>query len=252
MSTKYIYVMGSESGAGKSTVCLGILAHLLVSGYDPNRLAYIKPVTQCSELQRVTLFCEQTKIPYIDLGRLVFSKGFSKDFIDGLTKPTKSLMTDVLSSILELGNHKDVVIIDGVGDPSVGSVVGVSNVDVALSLPCHVIFVGKPGIGSALDNTVLCVTFMQHKGLANIGVIYNKIAPSALPEIKKYITKRLPELLPKIKLLGFISNEQLAESQFKETVIKDIAHWFGSYLNLHFLLHDWLELDLNYMPRQVR
>ena len=33
-----------------------------------------------------------------------------------------------------LGNSKKVVIIDGVGDPSVVSIVGVSNVDVALSL----------------------------------------------------------------------------------------------------------------------
>jgi dethiobiotin synthetase len=249
MTTKYIYVMGSESGAGKSTICLGILAHLLVSGYDPNRLAYIKPITQCSEPQRVALFCEQTKIPSIDLGRLVFSKGFSRDFIDGLTKPTNALLTDVLTSILELGKDKDVVIIDGVGDPSVGSVVGVSNVDVALALSCHVIFVGKPGIGSAIDNTVLCVTFMQNKGLANIGVIYNKIALLALPEIKKYVTKRLPELLPEIKLLGFIGNEQPAETRFDENIIENIAHWFGSYLDLHYLYYDWLGLDLIYMPR---
>ena len=102
----------------------------------------------------------------------------------------------MLASILSIGKDKEVVIIDGVGDPSVGSVVGVSNVDVALSLPCHVIFVGKPGIGAALDNTVLCVSFMQHKGLTHIGIIYNKIPLSAFAEIKKYVTKRLPELLP--------------------------------------------------------
>jgi dethiobiotin synthetase len=198
VATKYLYVMGAESGAGKSTVCLGILTQLLASGLTPDQLAYIKPVTQCIAKQTVALFCEQTKIPYIDIGNLVFRKGFSKDFIDGLTKRSDELMADVLASILNIGKDKNVVIIDGVGDPSVGSVVGVSNVDVALSLSCNVIFVGNPGIGAAIDNTVLCVSFMQYKGLANIGIIYNKIPLSAFAEIKKYLITHKPQLISKV------------------------------------------------------
>ena len=242
MATKYIYVMGSESGAGKSTVCLGILAQLLALGLAPNRLAYIKPVTQCIAKQKVALFCEQTKIPYSDIGNLVFRKGFSRDFIDGLTKRSDELMTDVLASILSIGKGKDVVIVDGVGDPSVGSVVGLSNVDVALSLPCNVIFVGKPGIGAAIDNTMLCVSFMQCKGLTNIGIIYNKIPLSTFAEIKKYITKRLPEILPDITLLGFIGDDQIVETHLKDNSSEDIARWFTSYIDRKTLLCDWLGL----------
>ena len=242
MTTKYIYVMGSESGAGKSTVCLGILAQLLASGLAPNQLAYIKPVTQCIAKQTVTLFCEQTKIPYRDIGDLIFKKGFSRNFIDGLTKHSDELMADVLASILGLGKDKEVVIIDGVGDPSVGSVVGVSNADVALSLPCSVIFVGKPGIGAAIDNTVLCVSFMQHKGLTNIGLIYNKIPLSTFSEIKRYVTKRLPELLPEVMLLGFIGNDQIVENKLNNHASEEIAQWFSAYVNERTLLYDWLGL----------
>ena len=242
MDTKYLYVMGAESGVGKSTVCLGILAQLLASGLTPDQLAYIKPVTQCIVKQTVTLFCEQTKIPCIDIGTLVFKKGFSKDFIDGLTKGSDELMADVLASILDIGKDKDVVIIDGVGDPSGGSVVGVSNVDVALSLPCHVIFVGKPGIGAAIDNSVVCVSFMQYKGLSNIGIIYNKIPLSAFAEIKKYASKRLPELLPNVTLLGFIGEEQFVETHLQDNVGEDIVHWFTSYIDRKILLCDWLGL----------
>jgi len=242
MTTKYIYVMGSESGAGKSTVCLGILAQLLASRFNADQLAYIKPVTQCVTKQTVALFCEQTKIPCRDIGNLVFRKGFSRDFIDGLTKHSDELMTDVLASIHSIGKNKDVVIIDGVGDPSVGSVVGVSNVDVALSLPCSVIFVGKPGIGMAIDNTVLCVSFMQYKGLTNIGIIYNKVPLASIYEIKKYVTKRLPELLPEITLLGFIGEEQIDETQLKDNVSEEIAHWFSLYIERKTLLCDWLGL----------
>ncbi|MEY3879557.1 MAG: hypothetical protein RIQ94_352 [Pseudomonadota bacterium] len=242
MTTKYIYIMGSESGAGKSTVCLGILAQLLASGFTPSQLAYIKPVTQCIAKQTVALFCEQTKIPYLDISNLVFRKGFSRDFIDGLTKPSDELKADVMASILGIGKDKEVVIIDGVGDPSVGSVVGVSNVDVALLLPCHILFVGKSGIGAALDNTVLCVSFMQLKGLTNIGIIYNKIPLAAIAEIKKYVTKRLPDLLPKVTLLGFIGNDQIDETYLKNNSGKEIALWFSFYINKRILLYDWLGL----------
>ena len=244
MTTKYLYVMGSESGAGKSTVCLGILAQLLASGYASNQLAYIKPVTQCIAKQTVALFCEQTKIPCLDIGHLVFKKGFSRDFIDGLTMRSDALMADVLASILSIGKDKAVVIIDGVGDPSVGSVVGVSNVDVALSFPCSVIFVGKPGIGAALDNAVLCVTFMQNKGLTNIGIIYNKIPLAAIAEIKKYVAKRLPELLPEVTLLGFIGKEQIIETYLKDNSSEEIAQWFSSYIDQKTLLRNWLGLKV--------
>lgn len=248
MTTKYIYVMGSESGVGKSTVCLGILAHLLVSGYTSDELAYIKPVTQCITKQTVVLFCEQTRISYSDIGALVFRKGFSRDFIDGLTKPAVQLMADVLDSILSMGKGRKVVIIDGVGDPSVGSVVGVSNVDVALSFPCRVIFVGKPGIGAALDNTALCVSFMQFKGLTNIGIIYNKISLPAFAEVKQYVTKRLPELLPGVTLLGFIAEDQIIEAGLKNNVREEIALWFGPYVNERILFYDWLGLPQKTTP----
>jgi dethiobiotin synthetase len=240
MTTKYIYVMGSGSGAGKSTVCLGLLAQLLTSGFTPSQLAYIKPVTQCIAKQTVALFCEHTKIPCFDIGRLIFTKGFSRDFIDGLTRRSDALMADVLASIHATGKDKKVVIIDGVGDPSVGSVVGVSNVDVALSLPCSVLFVGKPGIGAALDNTVLCVSFMQQKGLNNIGIIYNKIPLLAVAEIKKYVKKRLPELLPEVMLLGFLAEDPFIEASLKDNSSEAIARWFSSFVNEKTLLCDWL------------
>jgi dethiobiotin synthetase len=227
--------MGAESGAGKSTVCQGILAQLLASGFTSDQLAYIKPVTQCTEKQPVTLFCEQKNILYRDLGSLVFKNGFSKDFIDGLTPRSDELLAEVLASIIAIGHGKVVVIIDGVGDPSIGCIVGVSNADVAAALPCKVIFVGKPGIGKAIDNTMLCVIFMQCKGIVDIGVIYNKIPFSAIAEMKKYVIKRFPELLPDVTLLGFIGNEESPEN---------IKNGFNNFIDKKSLLFDWLKLTM--------
>lgn len=244
MTTKYLYVMGAESGAGKSTVCLGILAQLLASGFAADQLAYIKPVTQCTGKQTVALFCEQQHIPHRYIGSLIFNKGFSKDFIDGLTQGADDLLAKVLASIFDIGKGKAVVIIDGIGDPSVGGVVGVSNVDIAASLACRAIFVGKPGIGAAIDNTVLCISFMQHRGIADIGVIYNKIPLAAMAEIKKHVTKRLPELLPEITLLGFIGKEQILETHLPYYAGNNIARWFASCIDRKTLLYDWLGLTV--------
>ena len=104
------------------------------------------------------------------------------------------------------------------------------------------IFVDKPGIGASIDNSVLCVSFMQLKGLTNIGFIYNKIPLAAIAEIKKYVSKRLPELLPKVKLLGFIGYVQIDETLLKNNSSEEIAQWFSSYVNERTLLFDWLGL----------
>lgn len=233
--------MGSGTGAGKSTVCMVILAQLLAAGFDPKQLAYIKPVTQCIAQQPVALFCEHTGIAYVDIGPLVFKKGFSKEFIAGLTKPAAVLMPNILALIRNLGKDKAIVIIDGIGHPAVGSVVGVSNVDLALALSAKALFVGNPGVGAALDNTVLCVSFMQTKGLNDIGVLYNKIPVSAFSGIKRLLSQRLPELLPDIILLGFIGDDITIKTPWTDNCDDVIAHWANAYLDAN-TLHDWLGL----------
>ena len=194
--------MGSASGVGKSTLCEGLLSQLLWNGYQPDQLAYIKPMTQCTDKQAVTVFCERKHIAHRSIGSLIFKNGFTKDFIDGSTKSSAMLLEDILAAISQVSDGKDVVIVDGIGSPSSGSVIGVSNVDLALSLAAPVLFVGRPGIGAAIDDTILAVSFMQQQGVQNIALIYNKISPSELVSIKHYVSKRLAELLPNVALLN--------------------------------------------------
>ena len=115
-------------------------------------------------------------------------------------------------------------------------------------MPCHVIFVGKPGIGAAIDNTVLCVSFMQQKGLKNIGIIYNKIPLSAFVDIQKCVTKRLPKLLPEITLLGFIGRDHIIENPLQDNASEELARWFSSYVDRKALLCDWFGLSASIFP----
>ena len=221
-------MMGSASGVGKTMLCEGLLSQLLVKGYHPEQLAYIKPMTQCTEKQAVTVFCEREHIAHRSIGSLVFKNGFTKHFIDGLTKNSAELLEEVLTTISQISKDKDIVIIDGIGSPATGSVVGVSNVDIALSLAAPVLFVGKVGVGAAIDDTILAVSFMQQQGIQNIALIYNKIPPGELVSVKYYVSKRLAELLPNVPVLDFIANHAQLDSHSKHQYAAMISQWFNS------------------------
>ena len=156
----------------------------------------------------------------------MLKRGFSKDFIDGLTKNSAKLLEDILAAISKISEGKDVVIVDGIGNPATGSVIGVSNVDIALALATPVLFVGKAGIGSAIDDTILAVSFMQQQGVQNIALIYNKIKPSELIRVKQHLSKRLAELLPNVPVLDFIVNHTLLDGQTKHQSAAKISQWF--------------------------
>ncbi|MCK5355634.1 MAG: AAA family ATPase [Methyloprofundus sp.] len=227
MKKKYLYFMGTASGAGKTTLCEGMLSQLLLNGYQPEQLAYIKPMTQCTDKQAVTVFCEQQHIAHKSIASLVFKKGFSKDFIDGLTKNSEILLQDILAEILALGKNKKLVIIDGVGGVSTGSVVGVSNVDIAHALAIPVLFVGKAGVGSTIDDTLLAMSFLQQQKIQNIALVYNKIPYSELISIQYYLTKRLAELLPNIPVLDFIADYPVLDKENKHQAAAKIYQWFN-------------------------
>lgn len=229
--------MGSASGVGKSTVCQGILAQLLADGYVPDQLAYFKPVTQCTDKQAVTQFCERNDIPHQEISTLIFKKGFSKAFIDGLSKTTETLLADLVTTITRVGKEKALVIIDGIGDPSTGSVVGVSNADIALALDATVIFVGIPGIGAAIDNTVLCLSYLQTKGINDIGLIYNKIPFAHRSEITRYVGRRLQQLVPNATLLGFITENAALQRDLNNEHYSAFEQWFGISIDSMLLKH---------------
>ncbi|NOQ16243.1 MAG: AAA family ATPase [Methyloprofundus sp.] len=228
MQTKYLYIMGSASGVGKTMICEGLLSQLLVNGYQPEQLAYIKPMTQCIDKQAVTIFCENEHIAHCSIGSLVFKKGFTKEFIEGRGKNSVLLLQDILAKIAMISEHKAIVIVDGIGGVSTGSVVGVSNADIARSLAAPVLLIGQPGIGSAIDDTLLAMNFLQQQGIQNIALVYNKIKPVELANTKHYVSMRLTELLPTIPVLDFIGNHTKLDSKNKHQSAANIYQWLSS------------------------
>ena len=156
MHPKIIHVLGTSSGIGKSSLCLGLLAWLLERGIPAKELAYIKPMTQCVDRQPVAVFCGQYGIACEDTGPVIFSKGFTREYLYKPMSEQRILLDKVLTAIHAIGSGRQYLFVDGVGHPAVGSTLGLSNITLtnALANP-KVLLVGPAGIGAAIDSVAL-------------------------------------------------------------------------------------------------
>ena len=251
-----IFIAGDKSSVGKSTICLGIISTLLHKyGYPPSQLAYVKPATQCEATTTVVEYCisqGMKKECVIGIGPIVYYKGYTKSFLKGeIGKNSIECLNDVSRVVDDLSNHlmynhedendtnngemtngntdasnnerrRKVILIDGVGYPSVGSICGTCNAAVAMAcgypiihsnndtstnndltttssnrIPPSILLIGKSGIGDAIDTYNLNASYFNNYYLKNnkqssndnchqkmkvLGVIFNRL-PS--PSIEK-------------------------------------------------------------------
>jgi len=170
-----LYISGDRSSVGKSTICLSILITLLRLGVSPQDIGYIKPVTQCEAEQPITRFCNRNQITCTSIGPVVFYKGFTRAFLSEDTETRKELLESVYEAVYKMKAAKQIVLVDGVGYPSVGSICGLSNADVARKLNSPVLLIGKSGVGDAVDSYNLNASYFEAHGVKVLGGIFNKL-----------------------------------------------------------------------------
>ncbi|RYG95152.1 hypothetical protein EON65_56390, partial [archaeon] len=91
-----LYVSGSFSSVGKSSICLGIISLLHERyGVSSDRIFYIKPSTQCEKIQSVQRYCEHTHLSCAPLGPLVFYSGFTRSYLKGETENRGQLLKKI-------------------------------------------------------------------------------------------------------------------------------------------------------------
>ena len=193
-----LFVAGDRMSVGKTSVCLGLLGSLVQMGYRPDRLAYIKPATQNEKPQLVQHYCERMGIPCVGIGPIVYYRGFTRAFLAGETESSSALLQNASRAVDELAKGKDVVIVDGVGFPAVGSICGTDNASVAIASsyprvetavdgistagvvtgrnPMGVLVVGGPGVGGAVDAFNLNATYFEQAKVPVLGALFNKLS----------------------------------------------------------------------------
>ena len=205
-----LFVAGDRSQVGKSSTCLGIMGVLHERlGFAARDLAYIKPATQCEGTQLISLYCKARGIACEGIGPVVFFSGFTRSFLKGEQGTSEDLLRRIEDAVHALGRGKRIVVVDGVGYPSVGSICGISNAAVAKALKCPVLLVGKKGVGDAVDSFNLNACFFESQGIPVLGGVFNRLPNDAkgyysLEKCKQAVTSYFEQYRPKQMPFGFV------------------------------------------------
>jgi dethiobiotin synthetase len=199
-------VAGDRSSVGKSTISLGLLVALLDAGFLPHEVAYIKPATQCVSSTLVARFCEEQGIACEHIGPVVYYRGFTRQQLDNPSEHN-ALVAQCSEAVDRISTGKRITVIDGVGYPSVGSVVGCSSADLAVACAAPVLLVGKPGVGDAVDSFNLCARYFEAQAVPVLGSIFNRLSPSgfySLDTCRRYLRKYMAGSRPRQRVYGML------------------------------------------------
>ncbi|HOW35370.1 MAG TPA: AAA family ATPase [Candidatus Omnitrophota bacterium] len=219
---KNVFLSAIHQNAGKTTITLGLYKLLKEKGL---RIAFMKPVGQkVVTVQRHRVDKDSYLIGEIyrcsrrfkDMSPVTVGRGFTEKYI---FRPNKDILRgEIRKSFDKLSTNKDIMIVEGTGHAGVGSVIDVSNADVASMLGSKVIIVSEGGIGKSIDEIILNKALFDLRHVEILGVIVNKVLPDKYQKIKRNLSQglknkgiRLLGVIPLDPMLTFPTVEQMME-----------------------------------------
>lgn len=223
MKTKNIYVAATSQHVGKTTSTLGLVALMHSLGI---KVGYCKPVGQ-KYVNTSNIKVDKDAFLFADVMKfelhsdvhspVILGKGATEKFLDNPNEYSH-FHDNILKAKKSLEDCYEMVIYEGTGHPGVGSVVGLSNADVADMLQAGVIIVVEGGIGSTIDMLNLCLAEFERKEVPIIGVIVNKVRPDKIEKIRKYISIWLDK--KGLLLLGVMPYDESLAWPLMSTIVK--------------------------------
>lgn len=205
-TTKYknLYVAATSQHVGKTTSTLGLASAFRRKGVD---IGYCKPVGQRYVIHN-NLQVDKDVVLFADLlgfeidpalhSPVILGSGTTADFLEN---PQDFNFAQRLRESKEAMNAAhELTIFEGTGHPGVGSVVNLSNADVAKTTDCSVLMVAEGGIGSTIDMVSMCMEKFYRLDVPIMGLILNKVLPDKREKVEYYVKKWLEPL--NIPLLG--------------------------------------------------
>jgi dethiobiotin synthetase len=197
-----IYITGFRQHAGKTVASLGIIS-ALKTVMDPARIGYIKPVGQEMTALGDGLRIDKdalilkifSGIPDLDLEhvspvRLV--PGFTREYLDSPDRLQETgRLKEEIQTALDMLASKDVIIAEATGHPGVGSIVGLSNAKVSNLMKAEIVFLSGGGIGKAMDQLEVDLSYFLYKRSRVRGIIFNKVMPEKIADMKRYVNEEL-------------------------------------------------------------
>ena len=215
---RQLYLAATGMNRGKTTVALGLLAALADRGLD---IGFIKPVGQRYAIVDGQPADEDAILMRSALGLtdplnvmspVHIPRGFTKSYIRGEVTP--DLPGRIRRAHSALAEAHDLLLIEGTGHAGVGSVVGLSNAQVALMLKAPAAIVAEAGVGRPIDEIVLNRALFARHGVEVVGAIVNKVDADAHPSLPDVLRDGLArhgiELLGMLPYRPLLSNPTLS------------------------------------------
>ena len=217
--TPRIYVAATRQDDGKTTCSLGLYAAL--EKKFP-RIGYIKPVGQRfvevagRKVDEDSVLFSDTydvNLPIEAMSPIAVDRMFTRNYLKEGNLP--AMQETIASAFNRVAWEHDFVIIEGTGHAGVGSVIDLSNAQVAQLLGSKVIIVTTGGVGRPVDEVSLNLALFEKQGVEVIGVVLNKVLPSKIEALrpwaeKAFAKKNLP-ILGVIPYLGELRRPILAQ-----------------------------------------
>ncbi len=199
-----VYLAATGMNRGKTTFALGLVAALLDRGLATG---FMKPVGQ-----RYAVVDGMPADEDAILVRSVFGlpddlavmspvhipRGFTTSFIAGHV--TDDLGARILAAYATAIDGRDIVVVEGTGHAGVGSVIGLSNAEVAALLGTPAVIISEAGVGKPIDEIVLNHALFARRGVEVLGAVINKVDADAQPGLPDILRKGLAR--HGIRLLG--------------------------------------------------
>lgn len=224
MGVSSIYVAATRQHVGKTTSTLGLVTACKHRGI---KVGYCKPVGQQS-IDFNSILVDKDALLFSDVmdftleadihSPVILGKGATSAYIDA---PERFDYPDrIHKAAAAIESRSDLVIYEGTGHPGVGSVVNLSNADVAKMLNAGVVMVVEGGIGSTIDMLNMCMAKFEQQQVPLLGVIVNKVISSKMDQVAHYVGKYLKRR--NIPLLGLLPYDKTLAYPLMETICQAI------------------------------
>lgn len=218
-----IFILGTRQHIGKTVTSIGVISKLLSPdyGYSVDEIGYIKPVGQQAMIvvdqdgEEILVDKDAVlvtsllgiKVPrYKVTSPVIWRGGLTASYIDDQASANPEMSPShfgerIRQAYEEVATGKKIVIVEGTGQPGVGSIGGISNADVInmlreMGVPLYVLMVTKAGVGSAIDQIFPYLVALDHLGTRIDGLIVNRVFPFKLDKVKHYLGTYYTKLFP--------------------------------------------------------
>jgi BioD-like phosphotransacetylase family protein len=177
-----------------------------------SRIGYIKPVGQRfvevagRKVDEDSVLVSDTydvKLPIEAMSPIAVDRMFTRNYLKegNLT----AMKETIVSAFNRVAWEHEFVIIEGTGHAGVGSVIDLSNAQVARLLHSRVIMVTPGGVGRPVDEVSLNLALFEKEGVEVIGVVLNKVLPSKIESLRPWAEKAFAKMkLPILGVLPFL------------------------------------------------